>query len=101
MRTLRTLRGNPSQVFHMEMVIGGESVAYSLRATPDTLTLEAKAGVVKICIPEPGVIRVHGERAGLHLTLVATGICDNALPDADDCIVPNNIYSRQKGASSL
>jgi len=79
---LRTVRGDreSDRVFRLDTLApNGGPTPFRVEAAPHRLRLHAGAGVVDICLPRPGVVRLRGERGvGLRLTLERIGGYGNA-----------------------
>lgn len=83
---LRSIRGGDErtgELFRIELVRDGKPVAFKAQATPALLRLEAEGGgIVELCLPEPGEVRVRGQGAGLRLSM-RPGAYDHAVPQGD------------------
>lgn len=82
---LRSVRGGDHDigaVFRIELICGARSVPFETTATPTKVCLVGEEGFVEFCMPDPKVLRVRGEGAGLRLTL-QNGPYDYAIPAGD------------------
>ncbi|MDF2680945.1 MAG: hypothetical protein K0R47_2135 [Brevibacillus sp.] len=82
---LRSVRGGDNDigaVFRIELIYSGRSVPFETNATPTKVRLDGEEGFVEFCMPDPKVLRVRGEGAGLRLTL-QNGPYDYAIPAGD------------------
>jgi hypothetical protein len=52
----------------LEPLVDGRPAPYQVRATPAQVELVTARGTLRICIPEPFVVRVRGDGVGLRLT---------------------------------
>ena len=70
------------EIFRLQVTQNGDAIPFKEEATATLLRFEAAGGRVMLCMPDPDVLRVYGEGAGLRLTM-HTGAYDNAfaLPD--------------------
>lgn len=67
---LRHLRaGGKGPVFIVEPLLDGEPVAYTIRATPSTLRIDAPGGCAEFCFPSPGTVRFRAEGIGLRFSM--------------------------------
>ena len=78
---LRTVRGDAfsREILRLELLQDQTPVSYTVSATPTCLRLEASAGRVEICMPEPKVVRIRGTGVSLQLTM-ASGMYTFAFP---------------------
>ena len=70
---LRTVHGGVGHqmLFRLEVLDGDALVPFVEDASPTLLRLVASQGTVEICIAEPKVIRIRGEKVGLRLSRIA------------------------------
>lgn len=67
---LRSVHGGIAHqiLFRLEVLDGSTSVPFVEEASPARLRLVTPNGSVEICIPEPRVIRIRGNKVGLRLS---------------------------------
>lgn len=72
---LRTVHGGEAMkpLMKTELLYQGKTVDFKENTAPHLLCLNGDNGSVKICIPQPKIIRIKGNHAGLKLSFEAPG----------------------------